>query len=75
MGGTVKRRRSDASRALLVAHRPDPRRIAVVWAPYEFWIDGKTSHCGIDVFDFVKVDGAWRVANAMWTVEPNACSG
>lgn len=48
--------------------------IAVVWAPYEFWIDGKTSHRGIDVFDFVKVDGAWRVANAMWTVEPNACS-
>ena len=47
--------------------------IAVVWAPYEFWIDGKTSHCGIDVFDFVKIDGAWRVSNAMWTVEPNAC--
>jgi len=47
--------------------------IAVVWAPYEFWIDGKTSHCGIDVFDFVKIDGAWRVANLMWTVEPDAC--
>jgi hypothetical protein len=47
--------------------------IAVVWAPYEFWIDGKTSHCGIDVFDFVKIDGAWRVSNAAWTVEPNAC--
>lgn len=48
--------------------------IAVVWAPYEFWIDGKTSHCGIDVVDFVKRDGQWRVANAMWTVEPAACS-
>jgi hypothetical protein len=47
--------------------------IAVVWAPYEFWIDGKTSHCGIDVFDFVKIEGAWRVSNAMWTVEPGAC--
>lgn len=47
--------------------------IAVLWAPYEFKIDGKTSHCGIDVFDFVKVDGAWRLANAMWTVEPKAC--
>jgi hypothetical protein len=47
--------------------------IAVVWAPYEFWIDGRTSHCGIDVFDFVKIDGAWRVSNAMWTVEPGAC--
>jgi len=48
--------------------------IAVVWAPYEFWIDGKTSHCGVDVFDFVKIDGVWRVSNSMWTVEPNACT-
>jgi hypothetical protein len=48
--------------------------IAAVWAPYEFQIDGKTSHCGVDVFDFVKVGGAWRVANAMWTVEPDGCA-
>ena len=48
--------------------------IALVWAPYEFWIDGKTSHCGVDVFDFVKIDGVWRVSNSMWTVEPGACS-
>jgi hypothetical protein len=47
--------------------------IAVVWAPYEFWIDGETSHCGIDVFNFVKIDGKWLVANAMWTIEPDAC--
>lgn len=47
--------------------------IAVVWAAYEFWIDGKTSHCGVDVFEFVKIDGEWRVANSMWTVEPDAC--
>ena len=46
--------------------------IAVVWAPYEFWIDGKTSHCGVDVFDFVRVDVAWRISNAMWSVEPDA---
>jgi len=49
--------------------------IAVVWAPYEFWVDGKTSHCGVDVFDFLKIKGAWRVSNSMWTVEPNACGG
>lgn len=48
--------------------------IAVVWAPYEFWIDGKTSHCGVDVVDFVKIDGRWLVSNAMWTVEPEACA-
>ena len=48
--------------------------IAVVWAPYEYWIDGKTSHCGVDVFDFVKIGGRWLVSNSMWTVEPNACA-
>jgi ketosteroid isomerase-like protein len=47
--------------------------IAIVWAPYEFWIDGKTSHCGIDVFNFINVGNAWHVANSMWTVEPDAC--
>lgn len=47
--------------------------IAIVWTPYEFWLDGKTSHCGIDAFDLVKQDGAWRIANMMWTVEPGAC--
>jgi len=45
-----------------------------VWAPYAFWIDGKTSHCGIDVFAFIKTDSVWRVSNSMWTVEPNACA-
>jgi hypothetical protein len=48
--------------------------IAVVWTPYEFWVDGKTSHCGIDVFDMIKEKGVWRIANAMWTVEPDACA-
>jgi hypothetical protein len=48
--------------------------IAVVWAPYEFWRDGKTSHCGVDVFDLVRIDGEWRVSNSMWTVEPDACA-
>jgi hypothetical protein len=47
--------------------------IAVVWTPYEFWADGKSSHCGIDVFDLMKDKGVWKIANAMWTVEPDAC--
>jgi hypothetical protein len=49
------------------------QNIAVVWAPYEFWVDGKTTHCGVDVFDLAKQDGAWRIAHVMYTVEPNAC--
>lgn len=47
--------------------------IATFWAPYSFDINGKRSHCGVDVFDLVKVEGKWLIANAMWTVEPEGC--
>jgi hypothetical protein len=49
------------------------RDMAVFWAPYSFDIDGKRSHCGIDVFDFIRVNGEWKLANSMWTVEPDGC--
>ena len=48
--------------------------MALVWAPYEYWIDGQTSHCGVDVFSFAQIAGVWKVSNAMWTAEPNACA-
>lgn len=48
--------------------------MALVWAPYEFQINGATTHRGIDVFSLARIDGAWKVSNSMWTVEPDACS-
>ena len=48
--------------------------MALVWAPYEFQIDGKVAHCGIDAFSFSRIDGVWKVSNSMWTVEPGACA-
>ncbi len=47
--------------------------IAVVWGEYEFWTDGEFSHCGVDATDLVKIDGAWKIANFMWTVEKTGC--
>jgi hypothetical protein len=47
--------------------------MALVRAPYEFQVDGETTHCGVDVFSFSKIGGNWKVSNSMWTVEPNAC--
>lgn len=48
--------------------------IAVVWAPYEFREGETLSHCGVDVFEMLKIDGQWVMGNAMWTVEPDACA-
>ena len=49
--------------------------VAMVWLPYDFYIDGKWSHCGVDVFTLVKAGTGWRIATVVWSVEqPPACS-
>lgn len=47
--------------------------LAHVWAPYELRDDGKQIHCGIDAFDLVYLDGDWRVASILSTMEPKGC--
>ncbi len=37
--------------------------LAVVWAPFEFLVDGKVDHCGTDLFNLVRTDGQWLVAS------------
>jgi hypothetical protein len=43
--------------------------IATITAPYDFWIDGKQSHCGTDVFDLIKTEEGWKIAGGVYTVE------
>lgn len=49
--------------------------IAMVWAPYEFTMNGEFSHCGIDHFDLVRSEGEWRVLNITWTQRTEGCAG
>lgn len=37
--------------------------LAVVWAPFDFLVDGKVDHCGTDLFNMVRVDGTWKIAS------------
>jgi hypothetical protein len=37
--------------------------LAVVWAPFDFLVDGKVDHCGTDLFNLVRVDGRWMIAS------------
>ena len=37
--------------------------LAVVWASFEFLVDGKVDHCGTDLFNLVRVDGSWIIAS------------
>ena len=55
---------------------PDVRihgAITTVWTRYDFWIDGKFSHCGVDAFDLVKTPEGWKIAGGVYTVERTGC--
>jgi hypothetical protein len=47
--------------------------LAVVWAPFEFLVDGKVDHCGTDLFNLVRTEGKWLIANIADTSRNN-CS-
>jgi Putative lumazine-binding len=48
--------------------------LAVVWAPFEFLVDGKVDHCGTDLFNLVRVDGTWIIASVADTGRKD-CAG
>ncbi|NER12222.1 hypothetical protein GWK08_02095 [Leptobacterium flavescens] len=49
------------------------KRIAMVWAPYNLWINKDFSHCGVDVFTLIKKEEGWKISSLSYTVEPEGC--
>ncbi len=45
--------------------------IATVWAPYDFYLNGAFSHCGVDLFYLVKENMSWRIAHFGYTRNKN----
>lgn len=35
--------------------------MAAVWTPYQFYYKGNFSHCGVNSFQLVRLDGAWKI--------------
>lgn len=54
--------------------RVDDTGIATLWARYEFFIDGKRSHCGRVLFHLYRLGGAWKVVNFADTHSPGHCT-
>lgn len=49
--------------------------IAMMWAPYDFLIDGKIDHCGVDHIDLVRQDARWKIVNITWSERTTGCTG
>ena len=49
-------------------------RMAVVWTPYDLYINDVFSHCGIDAFTLLKVEDGWRIASVVFSRQPQGCA-
>lgn len=47
--------------------------IAVVWADYEFHLNGKLHHCGVDSMSLVKTPEGWKIAGVVYTTQTSGC--
>lgn len=48
--------------------------IAMVWLPYDLYVDGAWSHCGVDVFTLFRTPDGWRISTITYSFEqPPAC--
>jgi ketosteroid isomerase-like protein len=72
-----QRASTQRSRVTERGFRPEVRvdgPVAIVWYPYDLYLDGKWSHCGVDVFTLIRNEGKWRIAAMAWSAEqPPAC--
>jgi len=48
--------------------------VALIWADYDFHINGAFSHCGVDTFSMVKTPEGWKVASLTYTVQQEGCA-
>ncbi|MGC4103857.1 nuclear transport factor 2 family protein [Ferruginibacter sp.] len=48
--------------------------LAIVWAPYKFYYKGNFSHCGIDSFQLVRINGEWKIQYLVDTRRKTGCN-
>jgi hypothetical protein len=47
--------------------------MAIVWTPYEFYVNEKFSHCGVNAFNLFLSDKGWQIVTIMDTRRREGC--
>jgi hypothetical protein len=59
---------------LLSFHVQEDGAMAHAWTPYEFWIDDKFRHCGVNSFQLLKEQGGWKIIYLIDTRRKEGCN-
>ncbi len=47
--------------------------LAQAWTPYEFYVNGKLSHCGANAFHLFREEGIWKILHIIDTRRREGC--
>jgi hypothetical protein len=47
--------------------------LAMVWAPYKFYVGARLNHCGVNSFQLVKINGEWKIQYLIDTRRRHGC--
>jgi hypothetical protein len=47
--------------------------LAIAWTPYKFYLKGNFSHCGVNSFQLVRVNGIWKIQYLIDTRRKDGC--
>jgi hypothetical protein len=47
--------------------------LAIVWTPYQFYYKGSFSHCGVNSFHLVRINGEWKIQYLIDTRRKDNC--
>ena len=47
--------------------------MAIVWAPYKFYLGEKFSHCGVNVFTLIHTKAGWKISDITDTRRKERC--
>lgn len=47
--------------------------MATAWVPYQFYLNGVFSHCGVNSFQLVRFGGAWKIQYLIDTRRKDGC--
>jgi hypothetical protein len=47
--------------------------LAIAWTPYQFYYKGQFSHCGVDSYQLVRINGAWKIQYLIDTRRKDNC--
>ena len=48
--------------------------LAIAWTPYRFYYKGQFSHCGVNSFQLVRLNGEWKIQYLIDTRRKEGCS-